>query len=83
MKEGGREVAAVEAAAAIASTCPDVCLCGAFNHPPTSNASRLLWATSDSDDLDAEESRLVTCDDLDECLETSRAEKIGRISGFF
>lgn len=72
-------VADRKSAAAVASTCPDVCLFhvgkSTFNRPPTSDASRSLWATSDSDDLDATKSRLVTCDVLDWCLETSRAEK--------
>lgn len=70
-------VADRKSAAAVASTCPDVLFHvgkSTFNRPPTSDASRLLWAMSDSDDLDATKSRLVTCDVLDWCLETSRAE---------
>lgn len=45
------------------------------NRPPTPDARRSLWATSDSGNLDATKTRLVSCDVLDWCLETSRAKK--------
>lgn len=68
-----------KSAAAVASTCPDVRPIhvgkSTSNRPPTSDASRSLWATSDSGNLDATKSRLVARDVLDWCLETSRAKK--------